>query len=83
MTSGTCSASGIPSPGWLSSVPQGLEAVSVVVCRSAIFICLRMKDRSPAVTVNPPPTGAGAALAPCTATVDSPTPITNAVSAAP
>ncbi len=61
--SGTCSASGIPSftpPGLLSNVPQGFEAVRVVVCRSAILICFRMNERSPAVTVKPAPTGATA-----------------------
>src|SRR4051794_19305794 len=66
--SGTCSASGIGSPGWARSVPHGLDAVSVVACRSAILICLRMNDRSPAETVNPLPTGAKTARAAVIAT---------------
>ncbi len=62
-TSGTCSLSGMPSPGWASRVPHGFDAVSVVACRSAILICFRMNARSPGVTTKPFPTGAGAAEA--------------------
>ncbi len=36
-----------------TSVPQGLAAVSVFACRSAISICFRMNFRSVGVTVNP------------------------------
>src|SRR6476646_10375917 len=61
--SGTCSASGIPSPGALTRVLQGWALSRVEACRSAILICLRMNDRSPAVTVKPAPTGPTTACA--------------------
>src|SRR3954452_24218826 len=77
-TSGTCSLSGMPSPGWASRVPHGFDAVSVVLCRSAILICLRMNDRSPGVTTKSLPTGAGAAVADCTIPIWSPSPTTTA-----
>src|SRR4051812_35491776 len=69
MMSGTCSASGVVSVGEFSRVLHGCSASSVVACRSAILICLRMKLRSPAVTLKPAPTGpaaadAGSALTP-------------------
>src|SRR3954447_8566435 len=40
-----------------TSVLHGSAEVSVAACRSEILICLRMNDRSPAVTVKPDPTG--------------------------
>src|SRR3954447_873 len=40
-----------------------LVGVWVAAWRSAILICLRMNERSPAVTTKPLPTGAGAAVA--------------------
>ena len=84
ITSGTCSLSGMSSPGWASRVPHGFDAVSVVVCRSAILICLRMNARSPGVTTKPLPTGAGAAAACCSMPSWSPSPsvIASAQSAA-
>src|SRR4051794_25034754 len=55
--------SGIWSGSGPTSVPHGLLAVRVAVCRSAILICFMMKCRSPAVTVNPWPGDAAAACA--------------------
>src|SRR6478752_5545307 len=71
--SGTCSASGIPSPGALTRVLHGWAASRVEACRSAILICLRMKERSPGVMVKPAPTG------PTTASADDANPATLAM----
>ncbi len=70
--------SGIWSGPGPTSVPHGLLAVSVAEWCSAILICFMMKCRSPAVTVNPSPGGAGAAWARCGRTEETATTATSA-----